>query len=599
MFENTAPFASGYESLPQLASHAGNMDDQMNTLVSRYSLGADCSDHSVDLAFHCSDPRNNPSMQRFLHSDHPSFYANPQSWSPAMDHTWPKQGCQRPQLENPWQRLAEYPTPPWNSPRHEEMAMDRDSTSSGSVWSPCTNETYPEHEAAAHRPSLTPDLSRHNLSQNVEASSSFSGDLSYEGSTSFVYIVPSDIHQHPEAEVIAMDDMDDDAEGESEDFSADHAFQEGTKASYYGAQTSYAVSKSAPILLDSGEERNRFSGNGVSVNSANGEDEEMELEGEPRRDDDDGSDYKPSKRIKPSHARRSSRPSKPTKALGSPHSTRRASNPLSRPAKIAKQPSNTTPTVQPNACSPTLLAHQKPCSFCPQTCPSTSSLNKHILTAHTRPFTCVFARYGCPATFGSKNEYKRHVSSQHLRPGVYRCDIGGCIPQSRTPRRKSSSASSITNEGAAQGYNEFNRKDLFTQHVRRMHGPGKSTAKADKEAFEARLEDIRQRCWIKLHDAPPRTLCGFCRRTPLAPGERGGKAVVFEGMKGWEDRMEHVARHLENGQLAVEEEEDEGLKEWMVEEGLMQWSAKEGRWRVVGLPRKKGEREEDAEGEAE
>lgn len=94
-------------------------------------------------------------------------------------------------------------------------------------------------------------------------------------------------------------------------------------------------------------------------------------------------------------------------------------------------------------------------------------------------------------------------------------------------------------------------------------------------------------------------MCGFCRRTPLAPGEEGGKEVVFEGKKGWEDRMEHVARHLEKGHLAEEEEEDEGLKEWMVEEGLMQWSAKEGTWRVVGLPRKKGEREEDAEGEVE
>jgi len=604
MFENATPLDSGYESLPQLAFHAGNMDDQMPTLVSRYSLGADCSDPSVDLAFHCADPRNNPSMHRFLHSDYyPSLYANAQPWSLAADPTWPKsvveKGYHGPQLENSWQRPAEYPTPPWDSPKHEETARDRDSISSGSVWSPCTNETYPEHEAAALRPSPTPDRSGYNPSQNVETNSSFSGNLSYEGSTSFAYIVPSDIYQHPEAEANAMNDVDDDAEGESEDFSADPAFQEAAKAPYYGAQTGCAFSKLAPILPASEEERNGFSGNGASTYSANVEDDEVELDGEPK-DDDDGSDYKPSKRIKPSYTRRSSRPSKPTKALASPHSTRRASNPLSRPAKIAKQPSKKDPTGQPTTFSPTLLAKQKPCDLCPQICPSSSSLNKHILTAHTRPFTCTFASYGCPATFGSKNEYKRHVSSQHLRPGVYRCDIGGCIPQPRTQRRKSSSASSFSNEGAAQVYNEFNRKDLFTQHVRRMHGPSNSASEAEQDAFEFRLEQIRQRCWIKLHNAPPRTVCGFCRHTSLAQGEKEGKEVVFEGRKGWEGRMEHVAQHLEKGQLAeVDEDEDEGLREWMVKEGLMQWSATEGKWRVVGIARKKADENQDAEGEVE
>jgi len=94
-------------------------------------------------------------------------------------------------------------------------------------------------------------------------------------------------------------------------------------------------------------------------------------------------------------------------------------------------------------------------------------------------------------------------------------------------------------------------------------------------------------------------VCGFCRRTPLAQGGGEGKEVVFEGNRGWEDRMEHVARHLERGQLAEEEEEDEGLKEWMVKEGLMQWSAKEGRWRVVGIARKKGDENQDAEGDVD
>ncbi|KAI4718282.1 hypothetical protein E4T48_05501 [Aureobasidium sp. EXF-10727] len=69
-------------------------------------------------------------------------------------------------------------------------------------------------------------------------------------------------------------------------------------------------------------------------------------------------------------------------------------------------------------------------------------------------YPCPFLPYGCPASFSSKNEWKRHLNTQHLSLSTYRCDL--CIP-----KPSSSSTPPQTND--------FNRKDLFIQHLRRMH----------------------------------------------------------------------------------------------------------------------------------
>jgi len=106
------------------------------------------------------------------------------------------------------------------------------------------------------------------------------------------------------------------------------------------------------------------------------------------------------------------------------------------------------------------------CSLCSHApFKDSSSLRKHIAAAHTRPFPCAFSFAGCTSTFGSKNEWKRHIASQHLCLTFYRCSS---CPQS-------------TVEGKG---NEFNRKDLFTQHLRRMHAPfaiKKAIAKGDSK----------------------------------------------------------------------------------------------------------------------
>ncbi|KAI7088017.1 hypothetical protein KC356_g3668 [Hortaea werneckii] len=149
-------------------------------------------------------------------------------------------------------------------------------------------------------------------------------------------------------------------------------------------------------------------------------------------------------------------------------------------------------------------------------------------TRNARSFPCPLAVYGCTSVFGSKNEWKRHVSTQHIRLSFWRCDE--CPTDDRQP-------------------NDFNRKDLFIQHVRRMHPlirneqspaakiPKKGRRGSDgrmvkDEAMETALAEIAERCTIKLRDAPVQSGCLFCDAS-------------FEGPNSWEERMEHVGRHME------------------------------------------------------
>ncbi len=304
--------------------------------------------------------------------------------------------------------------------------------------------------------------------------------------------------------------------------------------------------------------------------------------------DSDVSDYTPTT-TKRTSARRTSRPKLPASPTTTKRPPRSKPSTVNRSSKITKRPSKsssspTSPTVPFNSTSKT----KTPCPQCPHSLPSASALTKHIFTTHTRPFTCPFARYACPATFGSKNEWKRHVSSQHLRLGIYRCDIGACVPRTNhVHRRKSSSASNASKrneEAPGSSHNDFNRKDLFTQHIRRMHGP--SNAK-DTAAFDATLESIRERCWMRLREPPPRSSCGYCLSSSpsLTTNNQNHnhqqQPLTFTGPTSWDERMEHVARHLEQGTAAEPEREDIALRDWMLAQGLLQRVG--SGWRVVGV----------------
>ncbi|EXJ88419.1 hypothetical protein A1O1_05349 [Capronia coronata CBS 617.96] len=186
-----------------------------------------------------------------------------------------------------------------------------------------------------------------------------------------------------------------------------------------------------------------------------------------------------------------------------------------------------------------------------------------------KSFVCTFHHYGCHAVFASKNEWKRHVASQHLQLGYYRCDLGICSPEVAGEHHR--------------GYNDFNRKDLFTQHCRRMHAPwvvaGKgddSVSKKERDNFEKELEVIRTRCWVDRRKPPKESSCGFC----------GEEFVDSDGGKAWEERMEHVGRHLEKNGSGVEEEEvDDGLRRWALAEGVIRAGKRKGGFLLVALER--------------
>lgn len=322
--------------------------------------------------------------------------------------------------------------------------------------------------------------------------------------------------------------------------------------------------------------------------------------------DEEGSDYTP-----PTPPKRSPRRGSSHSATATVHPSKRpvrSRNPTSGPSKPGDK--ITKRISAPKALAPTpstaRLASAKRSSVTSPRCPqcagiyhSESALHKHTLASHTRPFVCTFRRYGCPSTFGSKNEWKRHVSSQHLRLGIYRCDMDKCVPQEAKPshRRKSSSASHADGRaapGKAGSYNDFNRKDLFTQHVRRMHGPAVSASGNGLHASDESLEAIRQRCWRPLRETPPTSVCGICPHVRAAPPSAGGAdparspPTVWEGSSAWDERMEHVGRHLEKGEGGGEEDEDVGLREWMLAQGLLT-PDRTGGWVVVGCGgRKRG-----------
>lgn len=190
-----------------------------------------------------------------------------------------------------------------------------------------------------------------------------------------------------------------------------------------------------------------------------------------------------------------------------------------------------------------------------------------------RPFPCPFAGYSCQATFASKNEWKRHVSTQHIRLGFWRCQL----------------CPSSVDGGTTTSFNDFNRKDLFAQHLRRMHmapspSSGNKGARSppskENPITEDNMADFQAKCYQKLRDAPTSSSCLFCNRT-------------FEGHGSWDERMEHVGRHFEKDKkgdarmYGIEQwREDPTLEAWLRREGLVELDDR-GSWQLGdGAPRR-------------
>jgi hypothetical protein len=206
----------------------------------------------------------------------------------------------------------------------------------------------------------------------------------------------------------------------------------------------------------------------------------------------------------------------------------------------------TTPNSRFKAPRRSLPKQESRCNHCSHApFKDMSSLRKHIAAAHTRPFPCAFSFAGCNSTFGSKNEWKRHIASQHLCLQYYRCSQ---CPQS-----------------AAEGKgNEFNRKDLFTQHLRRMHAPfhikramNKNDTKLQAD-WDTHVKDMQTSCLVTRRKPPQRAAC-----------PKTDCQGIFEGPSAWDEWTEHVGRHMEKGEgqsLGI----DRLLAQWALDEGIVE-----------------------------
>lgn len=202
------------------------------------------------------------------------------------------------------------------------------------------------------------------------------------------------------------------------------------------------------------------------------------------------------------------------------------------------------------------LSTKSPLNRNPSTTPVKS---EKLIVTGGRQFICSFAHYGCTSSFSSKNEWKRHITSQHLQLGTYRCDIGDCnlhrrssslaLPKRTRPNHRTTPS--------RQKEKDFNRKDLFIQHLRRMHTP-QSVSRHDTSTKKEEAI-ISQRCWHQQREPPQHSLCGFCNQE-------------FKGERSWDERIEHVGKHFERDEKLPEVGvEDVYLRDWAIQEGILRW----------------------------
>jgi hypothetical protein len=110
--------------------------------------------------------------------------------------------------------------------------------------------------------------------------------------------------------------------------------------------------------------------------------------------------------------------------------------------------------------------------------------------------------------------------------------------------------------------------------------------------WEEKLKELAVSCLRVKRQAPTRLMC------PLA-----GCGGVFEGSSCWDDRMEHVAKHLEKvattGKGEVRQENDGLLVQWALREGIVEGKPGGNGYRLCVAGRDSRVDDEDAEGEEE
>jgi uncharacterized C2H2 Zn-finger protein len=180
-------------------------------------------------------------------------------------------------------------------------------------------------------------------------------------------------------------------------------------------------------------------------------------------------------------------------------------------------------TSRQNAANPLI------CKFCSEESSDMTALEEHVRVDHQRPFTCMFQPAGCLAAFTTKNEWKRHINALHLQEFFYLCRHSTC-PGSKNDLNKVTRLEDDPETGSV-----FNRRDLYESHIKRMHftkqsRPVPKDAEWKKVSKRFRDSAIRKRCQL-----PTLMQC---------PAE--GCTREFTGVKAWDERTEHIGRHMEH-----------------------------------------------------
>lgn len=223
------------------------------------------------------------------------------------------------------------------------------------------------------------------------------------------------------------------------------------------------------------------------------------------------------------------------------HGTHAASQP---PAKRGRN-ANGTASVKPSVKSTSktsqgaTLSHRYgtfTCTSCeaPATFASQLLLDNHVLKIHNKAYKCVFSFADCKSSFPSKNEWKRHVESQHTPFVLWVCREGTC------GNSGGSQAQTSHGKSAEAEVKQFNRKDLYTSHLRRMHQPTNVTKSCEKshpatKDWEETIKSLHLTASVDNLLKPTKLGC------PV-----DGCESQFTGEKCWDERMEHLGKHLAN-----------------------------------------------------
>lgn len=174
-------------------------------------------------------------------------------------------------------------------------------------------------------------------------------------------------------------------------------------------------------------------------------------------------------------------------------------------------------------------------------------INRHMVIEHTHIYACIFHFAGCTAKFTNKAQWKCHVACEHLNRV---CGERICLNKKGSP----------LNHYFRESYRIFARseREKYNRLIR----------ESAKKALEAL--DRPEKNPVKL-GCPIRN----CN-------------LEFEGEKCWDERMEHIAKHIKDNAIYVEEypcgdldvvhSDDPLFVDWALKENILMRTASGRFW---------------------